>query len=70
MTVAEMSTEELRKLIRETVWEALHELIGDPDAGLELRPAFERRLRQSLNYLEAGGKTISLEEMKRSLEAD
>lgn len=67
MTVAEMSTDELRSLIRETVRATLRELLADPDAGLELRPAFERRLRQSLDYLDAGGETISLQEMTRRL---
>ena len=43
-TVAELTVNELRDLIRETVRETLLE--RDPDAGLELRPEFIEMLSQ------------------------
>ena len=35
MKVAELTTEELKTLIRDTVAESLTHLLGDPDEGLE-----------------------------------
>lgn len=71
MTVAEMNIEELRQLIRETVREALQELMNDPDAGLKLREEVVALIRQSEAELEAGTlKTISLKEMKALLESN
>ncbi len=64
----DMSVEQFQGLVRETVKQALRELLEDPDAGLALRPAFVRRLRQSLAYLDSGGETIPAEEMARRLE--
>lgn len=54
MRVKDLSKEELKILIREAVEEALFELLGDPDQGLELRPEIEERLRRSLEHLEQG----------------
>jgi hypothetical protein len=72
MTVAEMNIDELRQLIRETVREALHELMNDPDAGLELRDEIVALLRRQRAEMEAGAlKTISLEDVMAELaEAD
>ena len=47
-TVAELTIDEFRALIRETVTEVVAELLDDPDEGLEFREEFvaemERRL--------------------------
>lgn len=43
-TVADLTVNELREIIRETVRETLLE--RDPDAGLELRPEFIESLSQ------------------------
>ena len=47
-TVAELTIDEFRALIRETVTDVLAELLDDPDEGLEFREEFvaemERRL--------------------------
>ena len=59
--VTDMTAEELRELIRET----LHEFV-DPDYGLELRPEVEKSLRQSVRDKQAG-KGIPLSEAKRKL---
>jgi hypothetical protein len=34
-------------------------VLGDPDAGLELRPEFEERLRQTVSYVTSGGLVTS-----------
>jgi hypothetical protein len=68
MTVAEMTAQELKTLIQGALKEALQEVLGDPDAGLELRPEFEERLRQAVNYVASGGRLLSMEELTSQLE--
>jgi hypothetical protein len=48
--VKDLSVEELRSLIGEVVEEKLRELLGDPDAGLEIRPEVRDRLLSGLNH--------------------
>jgi len=69
-TVADMTVADLKTLIRDTIEEVLLEMLCDPDLGLELRPEFEQRLQKAMAYMEAGGKTLSLEEMTARLEAE
>jgi hypothetical protein len=66
-TVGEMTVAQLKALIREIVEEILRDILVDPDAGLQLRPEFEERLRQSISYVDSGGKLLSFEELKRRL---
>jgi multidrug efflux pump subunit AcrB len=49
--------------------EALQEVLGDPDARLELRPEFEERLRQTMSYVISGGRLLSMEELTSQLDA-
>ena len=49
--VADMTVEQLREIIRETVFEALGHLVEylpDPDEGLEFKPEFAESLRAYL----------------------
>ena len=68
--VAELTVDELKHIIYEAMEQKLSEMLGDPDEGLELRPEFEQRLRKSLTYVAAGGKTLSLEELTARVEAE
>lgn len=68
--VAELTVDEFKRLLEETVERKLLEMFGDPDKGLELRPEFEQRLRRSLAHVAAGGKTLSLEELTAHLEME
>ena len=52
MKVKDLSREELKALIQDAVEEALVELFGDPDHGLELRKEVQERLQRSLKRLE------------------
>jgi len=61
--VAKITARELNMLIQSALKEALEEVFGDPDAGLELRPEFEEELRQAVAYVAAGGRLLSLEEL-------
>ena len=58
----DLSKEELKSLIRETIEEVLFELFGDPDEGLELRPEVRERLKRSLERVQRGERGLSAEE--------
>jgi len=68
ITVAEMTADQLRTLVRSAVKETLWEILGDPDVGLELRSEFEERLRQAVSYVTEGGHLLSMEELISQLE--
>ena len=63
MKVADLTIDELKKLIREAVDEQFKEILFDPDNGLELKDEMEQRLRASL----ASKKRIPLEKVKERL---
>jgi len=62
-TVANLTVDELKSLIREVVAQTIREELRDPDEGLELREDFEAELRASLKAVEAGAPTRSAEEV-------
>jgi hypothetical protein len=70
MNVTELTIEQLKALIEDTVETKLQELMGDPDAGLELREEVKERLRRSLAAEKRGQKHISMEEVVRRLGLD
>ncbi|MBC7228600.1 MAG: hypothetical protein H5T61_15435 [Thermoflexales bacterium] len=53
-TVADLTVDDLRKLIRETVIQAFYEILSDPDEGLELRDEFKLELQRALAEDETG----------------
>ena len=57
--VIDMSVDELKSLIQETVTQTLMELFRDPDEGLEVREDFKSRLQHSLVTVKAGEETIT-----------
>ncbi len=63
MKVIDLTTEELKKVIRDAVDEKLEELFFDPDNGLELRDEIEQRLNASL----ASKERVPFEEVKKRL---
>jgi hypothetical protein len=63
MKVADLTVEELRTLIKTTLHEELHDLLADPDTGLELSQEIEARLATSLKSTER----ISFDEVQRRL---
>lgn len=62
MKVKDLSSEELKTLVQEAVEEALLELLGDPDQGLELREEVKERLKRSLERVRQGERGIATEE--------
>ena len=66
-TVADLTVEEFRELVREVVLQTLAELLRDPDQGLELREEFVAELQRSLEEVKAGEETIPAEEIATKL---
>lgn len=54
MPTITINPERLRVLIQTTVHQELTEILNDPDFGLELKPSFIKRLKQSLKSEKAG----------------
>jgi ribosomal protein L13E len=67
MQVKDLTTEELKALIRETVLETLEEFLEDPDEGKEIRPEVKQELIESMQRTQAGARGISLEEVTKRL---
>jgi len=65
-TIADLTVDDLRKLIRETVIQTFFELLGDPDEGLELRDEFKLELQRALATDETG-KTIPAQDVAARL---
>ena len=63
MQVQEMTIDQLKGLIRETVEEKLEEMLGHPDWGLELKDAVRERLKRSLEETERGVSGIPVDDV-------
>lgn len=61
--VQELTIDQLKGLIRETVEEKLEEMLGDPDWGLELKDAVRERLKRSLEETERGVSGIPVDDV-------
>lgn len=66
-TVKDLTVEELRLLIGQVVEDKLHELLGDPDEGLNLRADVKERLRKSVGQPPNSRKTLDAAEVARRL---
>jgi len=65
MKIKELTVEEFKDLVQEAVQEKLEEIIGDPDAGLELREEVKERLRNSLAAGQRGEKHVPVDEVAK-----
>ena len=52
-TVANLTIDEFKQLVREVAIQSLSEVFGDPDEGLELREDFEIELQRSIAATES-----------------
>jgi hypothetical protein len=59
-TLAEMTPDDLNRMIDERVEQKLQELLGDPDAGLELTPAMRERLEAQRREVAEGARGRSV----------
>jgi len=67
MQVKDLTIEELRAVIRETVIESLEELLPDPDAGQPVKEQFQQELLAIRQRRKLGSKNISADEVKQRL---
>ncbi|MBD1858255.1 MULTISPECIES: hypothetical protein [Leptolyngbya] len=63
MQVKDLTTDELKALIRETIEEILEEYLEDPDQGKALRPEVKQQLLESRKRRENGERGIPAEEV-------
>lgn len=68
LTVSDLTIDELRGLIREVVVETIAELLGDPDADLELSEEFKTELLYSLGQRQTHRQeSVAMEDVARDL---
>jgi hypothetical protein len=67
MQVKDLTIEELKLLIQETVAETIQSLIADPDEGKQIKPEVKQQLLQSLQRTQAGERGIPAEEVAKKL---
>jgi rRNA-processing protein FCF1 len=67
MQVKDLTIDELKTLIRETVMEALEELLPDPDEGKTVKEEFKRELLETRKRRETGVQAIPAEEVMQKL---
>jgi hypothetical protein len=65
--VAEMTADELKRLVGLAVEEKLIELLGDPDEGLVLRESLRKRLLRQKRAVAKGERGELLEDVVRRL---
>ena len=66
-TVAEMTPEELKEMLGELIEAKLTEVLGDPDAGLDLRETVRERLESQRSSVASGERGESFDEVARRL---
>ncbi|MGB5592988.1 MAG: hypothetical protein WBM32_02510 [Crocosphaera sp.] len=67
MQVKELTVEELKHLIQETVAETINSLLFDTEEDKELKPEVKQQLLDSLQRTKNGEKGISAEEIAKKL---
>ena len=67
MQVKDLTIEELKAVIRETVIESLEDLLPDPDAEKTVRVQFQKELLETRKQRQEGTKNMSSEEVKERL---
>ena len=68
MQVKDLTIEELKAVIRETVIESLEDLLPDPDTGKIVKEQFQQELLEIRQRRKAGTKNVSADEVKQRLE--
>ena len=65
--VADLTVDEFRALVQEIVVHTLSEMLGDPDAGAELREDFAEELRSALVAEEDDSETVPAHKVAKRL---
>jgi hypothetical protein len=67
MQVKDLTIDELKLLIQETVTETIQSLLLDPDQGKQLKPEVKQQLLDSLQRTQSGERGIPAEEVAKRL---
>jgi hypothetical protein len=67
MQVKDLTIEELKAVIRETVIESLEDLLPDPDAEKTVKAQFQKELLETREQRQEGTKNMSSLEVKERL---
>lgn len=67
--IADLTVNEFKQLVRESVVQSITGLLEDPDQGLTLREDFAEALQRSLTAVDTGGTTTSLSDVAERLES-
>ena len=67
MQVKDLTVEEFKLLIQETVTETLQALLSDPDENKQLKPEIAQELVDSLQRTQSGERGIPAEEVAKKL---
>ncbi|MFN6517644.1 MAG: hypothetical protein RMY29_024600 [Nostoc sp. CreGUA01] len=70
MQVKDLTTDELKTLIRETVMEAIQELLPDPDEGKTINEKLKQELLEIQKRRKTGVRGLPTEEVMRRLGLD
>jgi hypothetical protein len=65
--VSDLTIDELRAIIRETVQQTVAEMLADSDEGLVLRSGVQKSLRQSIQSVKEGATTYAAEDVAKKL---
>ena len=65
--VSDLTVDELKMLVRETVEQTLAEFLVDPDKGLSLRQGIKSALEHSVKAVREGGTLYSASEVAKDL---
>ena len=65
--VADMSRDELLEMVEAFIEQKLLEILGDPDAGLEIDPSVRERLLRQQKAVSAGERGRPIEEVAEQL---
>ncbi len=68
--VSEMTAQDLKALIAETMAESLREMFADPDEGMTLRPEIGERLRQAHSRFLRGEQGVPLTEVAKRFKVE
>lgn len=68
--VSDLTIDELRALISETVRQTLAEMLADPDEGLALQNGIEKALRHSIKAVREGAATYDAQKVAGKLGLD
>ncbi len=69
-SVADLTVDEFKSLLREVVAQTILEALADPDEGLQLREDIKAQLQRSLAMVQAGGETIPAQQVAARLGLD